>query len=609
MSATAPLQPAVDVVAANRNVAGAAALLAELARAGVRHASVCPGSRSGPLAIAAAATPGLRIWTHVDERSAGFFALGLAKASRAPVALICTSGTAAANFLPALVEAFHARVPLVVLTADRPPELRDWGAPQTIDQVRLFGSHVRWFAELPLPEPTDALLRHVRATAARAAAVACGPPAGPVHLNLPCREPLEPTPVAEDRAALGALGDALAAEGRGATPYLRIEAPTPVLEDAAVRTLARALRSARRGVLLCGPDDREPAVAEAAVRLARALGWPLLADGASPLRCGPHVIGAPVCGAHDAFLRSERFASAHAPDLVLRLGAPPTSKAAALWLARHPSVELWIVDPDGGFADPSHRAAWILRADPAALCHALADACARELARGSDGWLAAFLEAERCAQQALAAGIAAAPALLPPAVVRALADALPEGSALFVSNSMPIRDLDAFLPPIPKRLRVLASRGANGIDGIASTALGVAATFEGPVALLTGDLAFLHDVGGLLAARRHGLSLLVVVVNDDGGGIFDHLPVARFGDAVPFEALFTVPHGIDLAHATALVGGRHERVTDAGTLAAALARGLAAGGLHVVEVPVDRSVNTAHHRELQAAVAAAVEAT
>lgn len=606
--ASAPVgrQTAGDPLPANRNAAFAGALLDELARSGVQHVCVSPGSRSTPLAIAAAATPGLRVWTHVDERAAAFFALGIAKATRTPAALVCTSGTAAANFLPAVVEACQARVPLVALTADRPPELRDWGAAQTIDQVRLFGSHVRWFTELPLPEPDAGLLRHVRATAARAVALAAGPPAGPVHLNVPYREPLAPAPVAADRAALAALDDAVAREGRDGAPFLRVAAPARAPEPELVRELAAAVRRCPDGVLLAGPDDRDPAVAAAATRLARAAGWPLLADGASPLRRGPHVADALVCGAHDSFLRSERFAAGHPPALVLRLGAPPTSRAAALWLD---AAELWLADPDDGFADPTRRAARLLRADPTALCHALA----AELERTPPpdrppAWLRDFATAERRAQATLERAIAAAPALFAPAVVRALAGALPEGAALFASNSMPIRDVEAFLPPAAKRLRVLASRGANGIDGIPSTALGAAATLGAPLALLTGDLAFLHDAGGLLAARRHRLSALIVVVNDDGGGIFDHLPIAGFGAGVDFEALFTVPHGADLAHATALAGGRHGRVTEASALGPALAAGLERPGLDVVEVPVERAANAAHHRALHAAVVAAVEA-
>ncbi len=595
---------------ANRNTAFAAALFDELARGGIRDVCVCPGSRSAPLAIAATQTPALRVWTHLDERSAAFFALGIAKASRTAVALVCTSGTAAANFLPAVVEASLSQVPLVVLTADRPPELRGWGAPQTIDQHRLFGSHARWFAELPLPEPRAELLRHLRATAARAVAIASGRPAGPVHLNVPYREPLAPVVAPDDAAALAALDtvdDAGALRGRDGRPYLRIDEPPPIPDAAQVGRLFSAMRQARRGVLLCGPEDRDLALAPALARLARAAGWPLLADGASPLRTGPHVGTTPLCGAHDAFLRARTFAARHAPEFVLRFGAPPTSKATAQWIDRHAGAELRIVDPDGSFRDPSQRAAEIVRADPAALCDALA-AEWEQHARATEGpWLASFLAAERLAQAALVRGIESAPALFAPAVVRALAAALPDGAALFASSSMPVRDVESFLPPSMKRLRVLVSRGANGIDGIASTGLGAAATLGPPFALLTGDIAFLHDVGGLHAAKRHGISALCVVVNDDGGGIFSYLPVAQCGPDVPFEELFTTPHGVDLAHATALAGGRHVRVTETDALVPALARGVSEPGLQVVEARIDREANVAHHRALWDAAAAAVE--
>ena len=592
---------------ANRNAAFAAALFDELANAGLRHVCVCPGSRSAPLAIAAAQTPALRMSTHLDERAAAFFALGIAKASRTPVALVCTSGTAAANFLPAVVEADLSRVPLVVLTADRPAELRDWGAAQTIDQLRLFGSHARWFAELPLPEPRADLLRHVRATATRAVAIASGRPPGPVHLNVPYREPLAPFVVPDDAAALTALHDADDAHRRDGRPMLRIDETTIGPDAAQVRRLFSAMRAGSHGVLLCGPDDRDPALAPALARLARAAGWPLLADGASPLRTGPHVATTPVCGAHDAFLRADRFAERHAPTFVLRFGAPPTSKATAQWLDRHGDTELCIVDPDGGFRDPSQRASSIVRADPAALCHALAAEWEQTTSPAAGPWLASFVAAERAAQTALNHGIAEASALFAPALVRALSVALPAGAALFASNSMPIRDLESFLPPTTKPLRVLVSRGANGIDGIASTALGAAAALGPPFALLTGDLAFLHDVGGLHAATRHGLSALVVVVNDDGGGIFSYLPVAACEASVRFEELFTTPHGVDLAHATALAGGRHVRIEDPSGLDAALAGGLGEPGLQVVEARVDRDANVAHHRALWSAAVAAVE--
>lgn len=629
--------PRPATAAPNRNAAQAQALLEALAAAGVRELCLSPGSRSAPLAAAAAQVPGLRVRVHLDERAAAFFALGLARATRAPVALACTSGTAAANYLPAVVEASLGRVPLLVLTADRPPELRDWGAAQTIDQTRLFGSHVRWFAELPPPEPSAALLRHARAVAARAVAAACADPAGPVHLNLPYREPLEPARVEADVRALAAIDDPVA---RGASPgatHFRVETPRLAPREALVERLAAELR-ARRAVLAAGPQDGDPALPAALARLARAARAPLLADGASQLRVGPHVAGAPVLGAYDAFLRHAPFAARHGPEVVLRFGPPLTSRAAERWLERHPGAALRIVDAAGGFRDPAHRAAEILRVDAVALCEALAarletswaeattspgnararaerlaaprDPAPREAPPGAvpEAWLGGFLRAERLAQRALARAIADEPALFAPRAVRALAAALPEDALLYVSNSMPIRDLDLFLPPGPQRLRVLVNRGANGIDGVSSSALGAAAGSERPVALLTGDLAFLHDVGGLLAAARHELSLLCVVVNDDGGGIFSQLPIAAYGASVHFEERFATPHGVDLAAATALAGGTHARVRSPGELELALKAAACARGLRVVEVAVDRAAQTAHRRALLDAVAAALAA-
>jgi 2-succinyl-5-enolpyruvyl-6-hydroxy-3-cyclohexene-1-carboxylate synthase len=594
-------------LAPNRNAALAGALLGELARAGVRHVCVCPGSRSAPLAAAAARTPGVRAWSHVDERSAGFFALGLARASRAPVAVVCTSGTAAANLLPAVVEASLAGVPLVLLTADRPPELREWGAPQTIDQVRLFGPYVRLFAEAPTPEVDPAHLRHARALAARAVAVASARPEGPVHLNLPFREPLEPVPCPGDVPSDLAARDPEAARGRGALPWLRVRegVRAPAADD--VARLADAIAAAPEGLLAAGPLDAPPALAGAAVRLARAAGWPLFAEPTSQLRRGPHVPGAPLASAYDAFLRDARVADACAPALVLRLGAPLTSKPFAQWLARHPAAELVLLDPDGRYADPAHRGGEILRADPTLLCRALAEELeARGPAPARTPWLAALLDAERRSRAALARALGDDERLLEPRLALELGELLGEGSTLFVSSSMPVRDLDAFLPPSPRGLRVLANRGANGIDGIVSSALGAAAGSDGPLALLTGDLALLHDLGGLLAAKRHGLSATFVVVNNGGGGIFSFLPVADWRDEVDFDTHFTTPHGLDLAHAARLFDARHARPRSWEAFRLALKSALAEPGLDLVEVCVDREANVAHHRELWAAVSEAL---
>jgi 2-succinyl-5-enolpyruvyl-6-hydroxy-3-cyclohexene-1-carboxylate synthase len=316
------------------------------------------------------------------------------------------------------------------------------------------------------------------------------------------------------------------------------------------------------------------------------------------------VADAPVLGAHDLFLRDAALAESLAPALVLRLGAPLTSKPFQQWLASHSNTSLWLVDPDGRFADPSHRAAEILRAEPELLCDALAARLERMPRRPAAAeWLERFASAERRARAALARDLAADERLLGPRVTAELAEALPAGATLFVSNSLPIRDVDAVFPVTRRPLRVLCNRGANGIDGIVSTALGAAAAGADPLVLLTGDLALLHDLGGLLAARRHRLSATIVVLNNDGGGIFSMLPVASHRDAVGFDALFTTPHGLDLAHAAALFGASHSRVGALEELRLALKQSLGAPGLHLIEVPFDREADAAARRALFAAAA------
>jgi 2-succinyl-5-enolpyruvyl-6-hydroxy-3-cyclohexene-1-carboxylate synthase len=569
----------------NRNYAFAGALADELARCGVRHVCICPGSRSTPLALALGEHSAIEAHTHLDERAAGFFALGLAKASRSPVALVCTSGTASANFLPAVVEASYTGIPLLVLTADRPPELRGWGAGQTIDQQRLYGSHVRWFAEVAVPHAGAAMLRYARALACRSVDAALARPSGPVHLNLPFREPLDPREVAEDIAATTAGN---ARDGRpGQTPYTSIRhalaAPTP--GDTA--RLAERMRAAQRGVIAVGPLESGPDAAPAIAELAARLGWPLLAEPASQLRCGPHVADGHVVATADLLLRDPGFAEAHAPDFVLRFGGSPTSKAFRLWIERHAPEDLVLVDPDRRFHDPSHLASEILCVDDVALCEHLRRRLP-ELTPGPERWRESFRRADTAARRVLDAALTE-DRMLEPRVVRELASILPANTRLLVSNSMPIRDVDAFWPATETALRVFSHRGANGIDGLVSSAAGIAMDgSDWPVVLLTGDLAFLHDVSGLVTAKRLEASLTIVVLDNDGGGIFSQLPVARSGKPESFEAFFRTPHSGDLEALAAGVGARATRVSSCLHFHTAMKDALASDGLSVVIAPVDR---------------------
>ncbi len=601
---------AVPALTQDATYAYVGALVDELARSGVSHACICPGSRSTPLALCLVAHPTIRPWVHVDERSAAFFALGLAKASRSPVALVCTSGTAAANFLPAVVEARYGRVPLLVLTADRPPELRENGAPQAIDQIHLYGGNVKWFVELALPEANAAALRYIRTTAARAVATARESLPGPVHLNLPFREPLVPATldnlVVPPRSRLEAGGprgqlDAPASDDDparpGARPYAAVAAGRRTAPPEAIARLAQECIATPRGIIVCGPQS-DPDLAAAVVRLAAATGYPILADPLSGLRSGGHERQM-VIDAYDAFLRDER-AAALAPDVVLRLGAPPTSKTLMTFL-HHADRHILI---DEGWPDPSALASAVVQADATHTCTALAHELAAQGALPDPAWSQQWLEINCRTRAALVGHLAEIGEPFEGKVFAELAALLPDGATLYVGNSMPVRDLDTFYPTSNRRVRMLGNRGANGIDGVVSSALGAAAATDGPLVLAIGDLSFYHDMNGLLAARRYGLDATIVLLNNDGGGIFSFLPQAAFSEH--FEELFGTPTGLDFAQAAALYGCGFARPDTWAAFRRAVAESLASPGVQVIEVRTERARNVALHREVWAAVAEAV---
>jgi 2-succinyl-5-enolpyruvyl-6-hydroxy-3-cyclohexene-1-carboxylate synthase len=587
------------------------AFVEELGRAGVRDVVICPGSRSTPLALALGADPSIRTWLHLDERAAGFFALGLAKAGRRPVAILATSGTAVVNIHPAVVEACEGRVPLVVLTADRPPELRDRGAPQAIDQDHLFGRHAKWYAELPVPEDDPRLVAHLRSIVGRAVAVAVEAPAGAVQLNLPFREPLIPTgdlrpaPGLANPAAVGRA----AAEPGDATAAVRLVAGVRLPSEADLSALATRLGATGRGLIVCGPIDR-PGFASAVARLAAATGFPILADGLANVRCGPHD-RTHVIARHDTVLRSGRFRAAHSPDVVIRFGGTPTSKALWTWLGDIDADQV-VVD-DGGWNEPTIRPVTMVHADPVALAGALAS---RLPERGSvvrsEAWLEAWLAADRAADGAVGAWLAGLDEPYEGTAIAATAAALPDGALLYIGNSMPVRDLDAYLPGGSTAIRCLGNRGANGIDGVVSSALGAAAAGEGPVILVVGDVSFLHDLNALIVARLNPLSATIVLLNNDGSGIFSFLPQAgtdRVEVGLPerFEALFGTPHGIDVGPIVTALGGEHRRI-GAGDLTAAVAASLGRPGVRVLELRTDRIRNVELHRAATAAAVTAIDA-
>jgi 2-succinyl-5-enolpyruvyl-6-hydroxy-3-cyclohexene-1-carboxylate synthase len=560
-------------------------LVDELARAGVTDACLAPGSRSAPLALALAEQPGIAVHVHLDERSAAFFALGAAKRSGRPVVVLCTSGTAAANFHPAVLEADHARTPLLVLTADRPPELRGTGANQAADQLKLYGPAVRWFCEVGVPADDPAAGRYWRSLASRAWAEATGPPAGPVHLNLAFAEPLVPLDPADE---------AEPAEGRpGGAPWTAAPRGVPAAAPEDVDALVEAVRNAPRGLLVAGWGvDLDPLAVDGFLA---ASGWPVLADPLSGARRGPAAISA-----YDGLLRAPGFAGGHHPELVVRVGGAPTSKALTAWL--DPSVPQVLVDPDGGWMDPGRSASLRLTADPSALLAAVAERLGGPVP--ARPWLEGWLAADRMAREAIDGLLDDWAEPFEGRVARDLVAWGPDGGTLVVGSSMPVRDVDAFAAP-RDGLRFVANRGLSGIDGFVATALGVAAAADEPVAALCGDLTLLHDASGLLGAAGRPRGVVLVVCDNDGGGIFSFLPQARLPRDL-FEPLFGTPHGLDLAALAAAARVPATVVEKAADLLPSLDAALAGGGTRLVVVRGDRAANLARHRAVTEAVAAAV---
>jgi 2-succinyl-5-enolpyruvyl-6-hydroxy-3-cyclohexene-1-carboxylate synthase len=558
----------------------------ELARSGLESVCIAPGSRSAPLAMAFARHPAIRTWVHLDERCASFFALGMAKATERPVAVLCTSGTAAAEMHAAVIEAHHSRTPLLVLTADRPPELRDVGANQAIDQAGLYGSAVRWFFDPGVPDDEPAAPARWRRLAARALAEAAGQPPGPVHLNLPFREPLTPPPGAasEPEPALG--------------PALRVHRGLSAPDQETVAQLAAMLGEARRPLVVAGEMRYGAAVGCILDRLLERLDAPLLAEPTSQLR---RRAGRGVVEAYEGLLRDADWNASHRPDLVLRLGAPPTSRAVNQLLAAAEG-SLVVID-EWGWRDPDQRAEQFVRGSAGALLGALADELKPE-PTVSGGWQRDWQEAGAAAAAALTTQLAVAP-LFEGQVIRAMARALPAPAQVVVGSSMAVRDVDTFWPPAMEGQRFLANRGASGIDGLVSTGLGAAAAApDVPTVLLLGDLSLCHDMNGLWAARRHGLRAAIVVLDNDGGGIFEFLPQVEHPDV--FEELFGTPHGLRLEDVARLYALGYASVPDAGGLPAALSQALEADRVTMVHVRFTRQDSVSAHRQCWAGAAASL---
>lgn len=554
------------------NLLWALTLIDAFAAEGVRHAVISPGSRSTPLALACERHPRITVHLILDERCAAFFALGLARAEGLPALVIATSGSAPANWFAAVIEADAGAQSLLLLSADRPPELRECGANQTVDQVKLFGGHVRLSYELGTPAADATQLRQVAAMARQALARCRWPTPGPVHLNIPFREPLvTTTPVDFDYSPSATLPD---------LPML-LPASPQIAEVA-------AQFSGQPGVIVCGDAAYPPAFAAALGALADRLDCPILADPLSGLRFGGHQ-RRHVLARYDAFLRNSAFTAARRPAWILRFGAMPVSGAVQKYVAAQEGADQVVVESHGRWPDPLHRATRMIHADPAAFCSALQK---HPLQAAAPDWFAAFAAAEAQAAQS-------AEQFSPPEaqILRRLFAALPEGALLFSGNSMTIRDIDGFSGSTAQPLRIIANRGASGIDGNLATALGLSAAGQGKTVALLGDLTLAHDAGALLAAR--GRDLTIIVLNNGGGGIFGYLPQAALAE---YEKLWLTPQHLDfaaLAQAYA-IGYSHAATPD--EFSDALDAALSSGRANLIEVQLDRAASVAAHHAYWAAL-------
>lgn len=555
-----------------------AAFVAELSKTGVKDVVISPGSRSTPMAMVMSEHPDLRIHVQVDERSASFFALGIAKATSKPVALLCTSGTAAANYYPAVIEASISRVPLIVLTADRPHELRDVGAPQAIDQIHLYGKNVKWFVEMAPPEKTEDMIRYARTVCARAAATASSYPAGPVHLNFPFREPLIPI-----------MGEDMFELVERAGGYVEIQTGHLSLSDETFEMIGQELASYRKGIIVCGQiDSRE--FADEVIALADELKFPIIADPLSQLRSGEHD-GHYIIDAYDAFLRNEDAKESLKPEVIIRFGAMPVSKALTIFIKENRNARQFVVDSGAGWREPSMAASDMLYCDEAVFCSKVKSSVEpKNDSAYFDKWLAVNnLTKEQLSAVSMVEGLSEGK------LFHQLAEMLPEGATLFVGNSMPIRDLDSFFLFNNKKIKVMANRGANGIDGTVSTALGVASVSQ-PCYLVLGDLTFYHDLNGLLAAKLYNLDINILLINNNGGGIFSFLPQAN--EPKHFEKLFGTPLDLDFRHVVEMYKGKYDLINDWSHFSAVFAENQGVEGLKVMEIQTIRDKNLTEHRDL-----------
>lgn len=538
-----------------------ASLVDELYQLGVREVVISPGSRSTPLAILFCEHD-FETFISIDERSAGFFALGIAKEKERPVVLVCSSGSAVAHYFPAIVEAKHSNVPLIILTADRPPELRQVGAPQTIDQIKIYQDYVNYFEELALPEETESMYRYARTVMRKAYMSAMSAKYGVAHINVPLREPLTPD-LSQVNFSSGRLNSPF--EWKRADGRLIMEGTD--FQD-------------KKGIIICGGDAYADYHHEV-LALAERLKAPILADPISNFRNFEHEL---IIDSYDAFLKYDDLKVELKPEFIIHFGQTPVSKRLQQFMAMHRGAIYYQVGETFQYRDPSLSLNRYILSSPQAFARSI------DTQNDDDEYLRQWQYYQKEMRQRLNQA-REEDGLFEGRLIQEVQDMLPEESRLFTANSMAIRDVDYFLEARQQSLKILCNRGANGIDGMASTALGIS-TGQHPTVLLTGDLAFIHDMNGLLIGKSNHLNLTIIVLNNNGGAIFKYLPQSM---SKHFEYLFMTPHGLDFSGLKTLYGLSYFEPTDYKTFEHDFQEALSLEGIKVLNVKIDAELSKSLH--------------
>ena len=567
----------------NRNVLWTETFVNELSFLGVKYASISPGSRNTPLTIAFAKNKKIKTYIHIDERSSGFFALGLAKASGTPVAIVCTSGTATAELYPAIIEAYQQRVPLIVCTADRPPELIDMGANQTINQINIYKNHIRSFVDVGLPSPTIAKIQKLKKITHRIVLESTTKSRGPVHFNFPFRKPFEPKTYTDeiDSKILSSANKKLKLNKDNFQPLDK-----DVSKQSWFKTITGQIKKSKKGLIIIGPENYNSKFLKNCQSLSQKLGYPVLADGTSQLRFGRHPKDN-IITVYDAFLRSNNFVKNHQPDIILQFGRTITSKGLDTFLEKC-KASRYMINEYGDWFDPSDRSIGSYACKPYLFCEKMLDQIKLNgQHKKNNHWLNSFKKAEAVSLTLKNNIIDKSVFPNEGRIINEIIQAVPDDCRIMLSNSMPVRDFDYFASNTNKKIVIFNNRGASGIDGITSTALGIASAGNKPTILITGDLAFYYDLNGLLSARNYKIPLVVILINNNGGGIFEILPISNYKEI--FNKYFIVPHNLDFSPFIKAYGGKYKRVRNWKDFNSSLKTAIGSKSFNVIEIKTNAS--------------------